>query len=108
METTPDDAVLEVEVDDQGSLCVSGDIDIAGGPILEAAIVASETSSPLVLVLADVAFIDSSGLRVLIAAAKRASQRSTTVVLREVGPNVSRLLQITGTTELFMIEPSNG
>ncbi|MGZ7086230.1 MAG: STAS domain-containing protein, partial [Ilumatobacteraceae bacterium] len=54
--------------------------------------------------LADVSFIDSSGLRCLLGASRRARDRGTSVVLRHVGNEALRLLQITGTTTQFSIE----
>jgi anti-sigma B factor antagonist len=89
-----------------GVIIVHGDIDVAGGPILEAAIVDRENDGPVIIDLADVFFIDSSGLRSLLGASRRARGRGMTVVLRNVGSEVLRLLQITGTTEHFSIETS--
>jgi anti-sigma B factor antagonist len=96
---------IRVEVDDSGTIIVHGDIDIAGGPILEDALLAAQQSShPVTIDLRDVSFIDSSGLRSLLNASRRATERSSHVVLREVGPEVTRLLEITGTTQRFSIE----
>jgi anti-anti-sigma factor len=52
-----------------------------------------------------VTFIDSSGLRSLLGASRRAAERSGKVVLRSPSPSVQRLLEITGTTAQFSIEP---
>ena len=91
-----------------GVIVVHGDIDVAGGPILEAAILDREGNGPVVIDLGDVFFIDSSGLRSLLGASRRARTGGTTVVLRNVGSEVMRLLEITGTTEHFSIETSRG
>jgi anti-sigma B factor antagonist len=98
---------LTVENDPNGAIVVHGDIDVAGGPILEAAILEYQGADPLVIDLSDVYFIDSSGLRSLLGASRRARERGATVVLRDVGPEVLRLLEITGTTEHFSIEVAN-
>ncbi len=99
---------LRVHVTPDGSIVASGDIDVAGGPLLEAVIIDREAqmgeSTPIVIDLADVAFIDSSGLRSLLSASRRAGERATTVVLRSPSPSVQRLLEITGTTSQFRIE----
>jgi anti-sigma B factor antagonist len=87
-----------------GVIVVHGDIDVAGGPILEAAIRERENDGPVVIDLGDVYFIDSSGLRSLLGASRRARDRGATVSLQRVGSEVLRLLQITGTTEHFSIE----
>ena len=103
-----DNHSLSVDRDATGAILVHGDIDVAGGPILEAALLTADGTSPLVIDLGDVYFIDSSGLRCLLGASRRARDRGTTVVLRKVGSEVLRLLQITGTTEQFSIEDRRG
>ena len=108
MTETGNNDSLTVENDPSGAVVVHGDIDVAGGPILEAALLAREADDPLVIDLSDVFFIDSSGLRSLLGASRRAHDRNATVVLRDVGPEVLRLLEITGTTEHFSIESSHG
>lgn len=110
--STNEDA-LTVAVGDDGVLLVHGDIDMAGGPVLESAMLQREDLSgdvaqPLVIDLADVSFIDSSGLRSLLGASRRARGRGTDVVLRRVGPEVARLLDITGTASQFVIESHRG
>jgi anti-sigma B factor antagonist len=99
---------LTVDNGPEGVIVVHGDIDVAGGPILEAAILDREGNGAVVIDLADVFFIDSSGLRSLLGASRRARTRGANVVLRHVGSEVLRLLEITGTTEHFSIEPSRG
>ena len=101
-----DNNSLTVEVGSDGSIVVHGDIDMAGGPILEEVILSRENSHQVVIDLADVSFIDSSGLRSLLGASRRAQARKSSVTLRFVGPEVARLLQITGTTDQFVVESS--
>jgi anti-anti-sigma factor len=72
--------------------------------MLEAAVASRDDSDAVVIDLANVTFIDSSGLRALLDAARRARARSTDVVLRSVGPEVFRLLEITGTAGQFSID----
>ena len=102
------DEALTVEVDDGGAIVVHGDIDMAGGPVLEAALLQRDEDQLLVIDLGDVSFIDSSGLRSLLGASRRARTRGAEVVLRAVGPEVARLLDITGTTSQFVIESHRG
>ena len=99
---------LTVDNGPDGVIVVHGDIDVAGGPILDAAIHDREHDGPVVIDLSDVSFIDSSGLRSLLGASRRARTRGTNVVLRHVGSEVLRLLEITGTTEHFSIETTRG
>jgi anti-sigma B factor antagonist len=101
---------LTIERDKDGVITVHGDIDVAGGPILDAAIREregegeGEGDGTVIIDLGDVFFIDSSGLRSLLGASRRARERATTVTLRHVGAEVLRLLEITGTTAHFTIE----
>jgi anti-anti-sigma factor len=94
---------------EDGTLMVSGDIDMAGGPILEQAMLereaafAADQGGDLVVDLTDVHFIDSSGLRSLLAAAGRAAARQAQLELRSVGPEIIRLFEITGTMDQFRI-----
>jgi anti-sigma B factor antagonist len=95
---------LTVETAEDGAIVVSGDVDIAGGPILEAALLQRGNDDRLVIDLAGVSFMDSSGLRNLLAASRRAKQRGSDLVLRNVGPVVWRLLEITRTANQFAVE----
>ncbi len=95
---------IRVLIDTDGTVIAEGDIDLAGGPLLDTAILRVESAEPVVIDLDAVEFIDSSGLRSLLAASRRADGRGTTVVLRKPSAGVLRLLSITGTTEQFQIE----
>jgi anti-sigma B factor antagonist len=96
---------LTVTIESDGTVVAVGDIDMAGGPLLEASIARREVEGPVVIDLSQVVFIDSSGLRTLLAASRRARERTDTVVLRSPSREVARLLEITGTASLFTIEP---
>jgi len=101
---------LHVHVAPDGAIVASGDIDVAGGPILDATIVEQEATvggRAIVIDLTDVTFIDSSGLRSLLAASRRAEERSSVIVLRSPSASVQRLLEITGTTAQFEIAPGS-
>ncbi|MEO6122641.1 MAG: STAS domain-containing protein [Ilumatobacteraceae bacterium] len=104
MEEVGKNESIRVSIDDQGTVIAEGDIDLAGGPLLDTAIMRLEGHQPVVIDLAAVEFIDSSGLRSLLAASRRAEGRGTRVVLRQPSAGVMRLLSITGTTEQFEIE----
>ena len=95
---------IRVVLDDNGVVVAEGDIDLAGGPVLDTAILRVEGPKPVVIDLARVEFIDSSGLRSLLAASRRAEGRGTRVALRSPSAGVVRLLSITGTTDQFDIE----
>jgi anti-anti-sigma factor len=99
---------LTAEQDAEGVVVVRGDNDVAGGPVLDAVLREREGAEPLVIDLANVSFIDSSGLRSLLSASRRARERASDVTLRNVGPEVLRLLQITGTQHHFVIGDDRG
>ena len=95
---------ITIDVADDGTITVKGDIDMAAGPLLDAAIRQRDDSEPVVIDLREVYFIDSSGLRSLLDGARQAKSRGAEVVLRAVGPEVSRLLELTGAGGQFRIE----
>ena len=95
---------FKVDPDGPGVLKVDGDIDMAAGPILRKALLEQEEQGNVVLDLTGVSFIDSSGLRTLLDAARRAEERGDSLTLRSAGPEVRRLLEITGTTSKFTME----
>ncbi len=96
--------ILTVSIDHEGTIVVRGELDISAGPILDNALRDTANAGALTLDLTDVTFIDSSGLRSLLNASRRANEGGGVAVLRGVGPEVQRLLEITGTCERFLIE----
>jgi anti-sigma B factor antagonist len=53
------------------------------------------------------AFIDSSGLRVLVDAHRRLDAEPGTLVLHHASPTLCRLLEVTGLDEHFAVEPAD-
>jgi anti-anti-sigma factor len=92
-----------VEVVD-GVICVSGDLDAQTSSRLDDVINAQleRGCEEVVLDLSDLDFVDSSGLRSMVLA--RGPQGEGRVVLRSPSSSVVRLLDITGLTEVFVIE----
>ncbi len=95
---------ISVDVDDHGVITIRGDLDVATAP-MAARIVAEHAheGADTVLDLGELAFMDSSGLRVLLVAANRAAKNGNAVRIRAVTPAVERLLAFTGTSELFVL-----
>ena len=93
---------LDFADDVDGALLLTGEIDSYTAPELSERLAGDPPVE--VLDLAGVTFIDSSGLRTLLAATRRASQLGTVVRLRNVRPTVRRMLEITGTADQFEIE----
>jgi anti-anti-sigma factor len=98
-----------IRVDRDGRIVVIGDIDVVSATSIEAALRqaeerAGESSDPIVLDARGVRFIDSSGLRILLAASNRNTRAGRRVVLESPGPTLVRLLEITGTGDMFVID----
>jgi anti-sigma B factor antagonist len=86
---------------------VSGEIDAASCADLDAALadVPDVPDGVIELDLAGVAFIDSSGLRVLLALAETVMASGGTVVIRNPSRPVSRLLRMTNLEAAFGLNP---
>ena len=80
----------------------SGEIDVATAPQVESQLLSLiDDGSSVVLDLAGVTFIDSSGLRTLVTARQRADEQSVSFSLAGRSQAVDRLLQVTGLDTVF-------
>ena len=85
-----------------GGWTVAGELDASTSPSLAAAFAELPAGSGQVDVdLGDVTFIDSSGLRILIALSDRATAEGRKVVVSGASNPVRRLLEITGLDSMF-------
>ena len=104
--STPSDFDVRSEIVPTGAhvVHVSGDLDLATAPLLEDAL-ADVAGDMLVIDLSGCTFLDSAGIRTLVAAAR---DRSGTSRLRIVtaDPGIVRLLEITGVDTLMHVHPS--
>jgi anti-sigma B factor antagonist len=103
------DELLEVERADAGGeavLLVRGEIDLASAPVLGAAVVDALAERPAVVVvdLAGVRFMDSTGLRALLDARLGAGAAGVALRLRAPSPAVARVLELTGVVAMFDVE----
>jgi len=87
------------------TVVVAGEIDSHSAPRLEETLLSlvEGGANRLVLDLGGVGFIDSSGLRVLIATRKRLGDDADALVLRHPTQGTLRLLEMTGLTEQFSL-----
>ena len=104
MNTVGPSASFRLLISHDGTVVLSGEIDMAAGPELEALVLPLGTTQPLVLDLSAVTFLDSSGLRALLKIAQAADEQATELVLRSPAPEVERLFELTGTRVNFTIE----
>lgn len=87
---------------------VSGELDLASSPLLEGELSRVTATEPrlLVLDLRELAFMDSTGLSLLIRAHHDADHAGRRLVLVRGGPQVQRLLSLTGLAERLPIVDS--
>jgi anti-sigma B factor antagonist len=91
-------AGLTVEPQANGVVVVAGELSLAEAPILErhlSEVLASGTST-VVVDLAGVEFVDSTGLSVLVRAHQQASERGVEFGIQNPRPQAHRLLSLTG------------
>jgi len=90
------------ETDERLLLSLSGELDIASAPILERAI--ETIDRPLVIDLAEVTFMDSTGLRALLLARQQAEDSEQELTLRPGPRQVQRVFELSGTLDRFQFD----
>ena len=82
---------------------IIGELDLGGAAALAARLeeVVAATGGDLVLDLARMPFVDSTGLRILIDARRHLDARGRRLVLRAMQPDVERLLRLTAMEAWF-------
>ena len=98
-----DDGLLQIAVIDDG-LRLSGEIDASSSSTLASWLDPLPGTDRLALDLAGVAFLDSSGLRVLIDAHRRAEAAGRRLVIVNPSAVVQRLFEISGLTGYLVVE----
>jgi anti-sigma B factor antagonist len=103
----PELTIRHEEIDDRTVVAVSGDLDLGSAPALESALAdLAPFARPVVIDLAGVEFIDSSGMRALLAVNEMViGAVGTPVTLAGGTPATKRLIELTGINQVFRIEP---
>ncbi len=101
-----DDELLQVTATATG-FRLTGEIDSSSAPALTARLAPMPTAERTELDMADVEFIDSSGLRVIIDAHLRAEAAEQRLVIVNPSKSVQRLLDIAGMTAVLHIEAAD-
>lgn len=109
MVTSPE-PLFAVEIDRDGTsltLHLRGELDPHTAPDLRAEVDAAvdDDTTLVVFDLRALDFLDSSGLRVILATHRRVTEQGGRFVLRSPSPSTSRILEITGLPDLLEIEP---
>jgi len=91
----------------QVTVRLAGEIDLAAAPRVESAIeeaLAGEEGVEITIDLEGVTFLDSTGLRVLVAAHARCAGEGRSLTLVNPSASVSRILEITGLGQTLLAE----
>jgi anti-sigma B factor antagonist len=101
--------ILLAELSDRGDEIVyalTGEIDLSVADELGARIseLLRRGSATVVLDLAQLTFIDSSGCRLLVMASREAAEAKRRLVVRNLGGSPRRVLEMTGITDALEVE----
>lgn len=81
-------------------LALSGEVDLATAPVVEDELRRAEASQDLIVLdLRDVSFMDSTGIRMLVAADRRNRERGGALVVVQGSTQVRRLFELSGLTQ---------
>ena len=97
--------VLVSAVDSSHEVRLQGELDLSTASQLrdELARLTADGARFVTVDMSDLAFIDSTGLSVLITGLKRLRQQGGDMALRSPTPSTRKVLEITGLTEVFSI-----
>ena len=90
-------------------LALTGRIDTAAAPELEKELIkmTEQGNRKILLNFAQVTYISSGGLRVLLATAKKLRSPDDRFGLSSLSPEVNKILKLAGFTTIFSIFPTN-
>lgn len=109
MALEPGEARFTPAADGSPVIEASGEIDVATAPEFAAALdmMIDRELTEITVDMANVTFIDSSGLGTLVAALKRANEINTTLTLRNLSGSARKVFEITGLLETFESGPQS-
>ena len=95
---------LQIEVAreaDRVVLSLDGELDMASAPLLQSALEDAHLAAPemVVLDLRRLQFVDSTGLRIILAARNRCRERGQELAVTRGSEQVERLLSVTGLSD---------
>lgn len=97
--------ITHTQNDGEDTFALSGRLDTLTAPQLEADLrAAAEGTKALVLDFAELEYISSAGLRVLLAAQKAMNKVGGTMLVRNVGATVQEVFEITGFVDILTIQ----
>ena len=86
-------------------VAVTGELDLVGAAKLHPVLLDAVASPLAVLDLTSCGFCDSSGLRTIVEAARRAGEAGNSFRVAGVGPNVARVFELSGMDEVLSLFP---
>jgi anti-sigma B factor antagonist len=100
--------VSSVIEDGIASIFLRGELDLASAPQMEECLanVLERAPTRVVVDLGQLAFIDSTGLRLLLQADTRAREHGYELVLRPGADSVQRVFEVAGAVDVLRFEPS--
>jgi anti-anti-sigma factor len=100
-----DDAVFWVSANgDLHVFDLAGELDLDTVKVLDTVPIQPDADETVVLDLAGLEFVDSSGLRSLIQVRRRVIDRGAHLVLRQPRPSVRRVFEVAGLDTVFTLE----
>jgi anti-sigma B factor antagonist len=101
--------VRDVASGGEHKLVLAGELDIASAPILEATVASlcGNGATSIVVDLSELTFMDSTGLRAVLAADKLCGEQGPTFSLSGASGSVQRLFELTGVTGALQFEPDH-
>ena len=103
--TTQPNGITVTQRNGVASIRITGELDVSTAPDLRVCLLDTiATARTIVVDLADLGFIDSTGVGVLIGAAKRLAAEGGEILLRGVRPKTMRVFEVTGVDRIIAIE----
>jgi anti-sigma B factor antagonist len=101
-------AISSVDDGETVRVVLEGELDLAGAQQMEERMVALDERRPkrVVIDLGGLAFLDSTGLRLLLQADTRAREHGYELLLRPGAAAVQRVFEVTGALDVLRFEPS--
>jgi anti-sigma B factor antagonist len=95
-----------VETADQTLLALRGELDMSSAPLLTRELEEVESREPreITLDLAELSFMDVTGLRTILDAARRARRAGRSVVIANPLPHIVRLLELTAIDQTLQVQ----
>ncbi|KJE26263.1 STAS domain-containing protein [Geobacillus thermoleovorans] len=95
--------VVHEEQPDRHVVYIKGELDLAAAEQFQRAVepLAGDASKPLVIRLAELTYIDSTGIGMFVALLKMRKKQGAPFMIENVPPKVQRLFDLTGVSYLF-------